>query len=193
MKDILLIGGGGHCRSCIDVIEEEKKYNIAGIVDNNIPLGTDVLGYKIIGNDSDLEVLRSSYSYAFITVGQIKNASVRKKLFEFAVKLGFDVPRIVSPRAFVSRHATIDKGTIVMHDALINASASIGKNCIINTKSLIEHDATIKDHCHISTGAIINGSVLVGEESFIGSGTITHHNTSITNNCVISAGTIFKV
>ena len=80
-----------------------------------------------------------------------------------------------------------------MHDALINASASIGKNCIINTKSLIEHDATIKDHCHISTGAIINGSVLVGEESFIGSGTITHHNTSITNNCVISAGTIFKV
>jgi len=193
MKDILLIGGGGHCRSCIDVIEEEKKYNIAGIVDNNIPLGTDVLGYKIIGNDSDLEVLRSSYSYAFITVGQIKNASVRKKLFEFAVKLGFDVPRIVSPRAFVSRHATIDKGTIVMHDALINASASIGKNCIINTKTLIEHDATIKDHCHISTGAIINGSVLVGEESFIGSGTITHHNTSITNNCVISAGTIIKV
>jgi len=193
MKDILLIGGGGHCRSCIDVIEEEKKYNIAGIIDNNISLGTDVLGYKIIGNDSDLEELRSSYDYAFITVGQIKNASVRKKLFEFAVKLGFDIPRIISPRAFISRYATIDKGTIVMHDSLINASASIGKNCIINTKSLIEHDATIKDHCHISTGAIINGSVLVGEESFIGSGTITHHNTSITNNCVISAGTIIKV
>jgi len=32
MKSLLLIGGGGHCRSCIDFIEEEGKYQIAGIV-----------------------------------------------------------------------------------------------------------------------------------------------------------------
>ena len=30
---IILIGGGGHCKSVIDVIEEENKYIIAGIVD----------------------------------------------------------------------------------------------------------------------------------------------------------------
>ena len=34
-KNIILIGGGGHCKSCIDVIEAEDKFEIAGIVDND--------------------------------------------------------------------------------------------------------------------------------------------------------------
>ncbi|MBI4309254.1 MAG: acetyltransferase, partial [Candidatus Omnitrophica bacterium] len=32
-KNLILIGGGGHCKSCIDVIESENKFKIAGIVD----------------------------------------------------------------------------------------------------------------------------------------------------------------
>ena len=28
MRDIILIGGGGHCKSCIYVIEMTNKYNI---------------------------------------------------------------------------------------------------------------------------------------------------------------------
>ena len=30
MKEILLIGAGGHCLSCIDVIESEKKFKRTG-------------------------------------------------------------------------------------------------------------------------------------------------------------------
>jgi hypothetical protein len=33
MKKVFLIGGGGHCKSCIDVIENENKYKIKGIID----------------------------------------------------------------------------------------------------------------------------------------------------------------
>ncbi|MBI4645951.1 MAG: acetyltransferase, partial [Bacteroidia bacterium] len=29
-QKIILIGGGGHCKACSDVIETEGKYNIAG-------------------------------------------------------------------------------------------------------------------------------------------------------------------
>jgi hypothetical protein len=32
LKLILLLGGGGHCRACVDVIEAEAKYQIVGIV-----------------------------------------------------------------------------------------------------------------------------------------------------------------
>ena len=35
MKEIILIGAGGHAISCIDVIEESKKFKISGIVDND--------------------------------------------------------------------------------------------------------------------------------------------------------------
>jgi len=32
-KELILIGGGGHCTACIDVIEQEGRFAIAGIVD----------------------------------------------------------------------------------------------------------------------------------------------------------------
>ena len=54
MEKILLIGGGGHCRSVIDVIELEKKYEIAGIVDKKELLNEEILGYKVIASDEDL-------------------------------------------------------------------------------------------------------------------------------------------
>jgi hypothetical protein len=44
---IILVGGGGHCHSCIDVIEQEGKFEIAGIVDA-IKGGEKVLGYPVL-------------------------------------------------------------------------------------------------------------------------------------------------
>ena len=137
MKKIILIGGGGHCKSVIDVIEQEKKYKIHGIVDKPKFLGSKVLGYKVIGSDLDLEYLAQEYKNAVITVGQIKSPLVRIKLFNLARKAGFKFPSIISPRAYVSKHSSIGIGTIIMHDVVVNSNVSIGNNCIINTKSLI--------------------------------------------------------
>lgn len=170
MKEkILLLGSGGHCHAVIDVIESEKKFEIAGIVDNQKSIGEEVLGYKVIGCDDDLQELRKNYRYAFVAVGQLKTSAVRVGLFEKLRELDFILPSIVSPLAYVSKYAEIEDGTIIMHQALINAKARIGKNCIINSKALIEHDALVEDFCHISTGAIVNGGVVVKEGSFYGS------------------------
>ena len=172
-EKILLIGGGGHCRSVIDVIELEDKYEIAGIVDKKELIGQEVLGYKVVGCDDDLEDFFGRYKYAIVTVGQIKSNSLRVKLFDTLKNIGYELPTIISPLAYVSKHSKVEGGTVIMHHALVNADVQIGKNCIINTKALVEHDAIVKDNCHISTGAIINGGVLVEENSFIGSNATT--------------------
>lgn len=170
---ILLIGGGGHCKSVIDVIEQEDKYTIAGIVDKKEFIGQDVLGYKVIGCDDNLAELFKTYKYAVVTVGQIKSNSLKVKIFNNLKNIGYTIPTIISPLSYVSKHSTIEEGTIVMHHSLVNANVKIGKNCIINTKALIEHDSVVEDNCHISTGAIINGGVVVKENSFIGSNATT--------------------
>ena len=190
MKEIILIGGGGHCKSVIDVIEREGRFKIAGIVDKPELLGSNVLGYPIIGNDSDLGDLAKKYEYALITVGQIKSPSLRIKLFDLAINAGFTLPNIISPNAYVSKHLTIGKGVVVMHNAMVNASASIGDNCIINSKVLIEHDCQISKHCHISTNATINGGVIVQSGCFIGSGVITKESITIGKNSFIKAGSL---
>ena len=190
MRNIVLIGGGGHCKSVIDVIEQEGRFEIVGIVERPDFLETDVLGYQIIGNDSDLVDLAKKYKYALITVGQIKSPSLRIKLFDLATKAGFTLPNIISPNAYVSKHSSIGKGVVVMHNAIVNASASIGDNCIINSKALIEHDCLISKHCHISTNATINGGVKVESGCFVGSSATTKELITISENSFIKAGSL---
>jgi sugar O-acyltransferase (sialic acid O-acetyltransferase NeuD family) len=188
---LILIGGGGHCKSCIDVIEQENKFIIAGIVDINTSI-SELLGYPLLGHDDDLANLKLNYDYALITIGQIKTPAIRIRLLDYAKSLGFKLPAIISPRAYVSKHAKIGNGTIVMHDALINAGAIVGDNCIINTKSLIEHDAVIENNCHISTGAIVNGGAIVKQGCFLGSNAVTKESVKTHKNDFIKAGSLFK-
>ena len=188
---LILIGAGGHCKSCIDVIEQENKFIIAGIVDINTSI-SDLLGYPLLGHDDDLVKLKLSYDYALITIGQIKTPAIRIRLLDYVKSLGFKLPAIISPRAYVSKHAKIGGGTIVMHDALINAGAIVGDNCIINTKSLIEHDAVIENNCHISTAAIINGGAIVKQGSFVGSNAVTKESVKTHEKDFIKAGSRFK-
>ena len=192
MKKILLIGGGGHCKSCIDVIEQQGVYEIAGIIGSPSELGRKILGYRVLGTDDDLATLRNEFDYAIVTVGQIGNADLKIKLYNLLKKFNFNIPFIVSPLAYVSKHANISQGTIIMHHALVNAGASVGENCIINTKSLIEHDSIIGNHNHISTGAIINGGVVVSDECFIGSLVTTKQYVKISKKTFMKAGSVVK-
>lgn len=192
MNEILLFGGGGHCRSVIDVIEQEGKYKIAGIIDDLKDKGSAVLGYEVVGRDGDINEMSEKYRYAIVTVGQIQSAEVRIKLYSKLKYAGFKLPVVVSPRAYVSKHAEIGEGTVVMHDVLINAGVRIGSNCIINTKALIEHDSVIGNHTHVSTGGIVNGSVVVNDEVFLGSNATTKESTVIDKGRFIRAGSVVK-
>lgn len=192
IKELILVGGGGHCKSCIDVIEKEAKFQVAGIVDTKTKIGQNVLGYPIIGSDEDLEAISNHYCFFLITLGQLESPEKRIRLYNYVTSIGGTFPTIVSPFAYISKYATIKDGTIIMHFALVNANAIIGENCIVNTKALIEHDAIIGNHCHISTNAIINGGVKIGCCSFIGSAAVCRQEIEISNYSFIKANSVVK-
>ncbi|EMF80400.1 sugar O-acyltransferase, sialic acid O-acetyltransferase NeuD family [Leptospira weilii serovar Topaz str. LT2116] len=187
MKEkIILVGAGGHTRSCIDVIESEGKYSILGLIGSQEEVGTNILGYEVIGTDQDLEKLKQDCKNAMVTVGQIKDSSLRIQIFQRLKILGFNLPIIVSPIAHFSRYSTIGEGSIIMHHAIVNSNVQVGKNCVINSKVLLEHDVKIGDYCHISTGSVLNGEVVVGEASFIGSGSVIKEAVKIGSHCVVA-------
>jgi len=190
MKDLLLIGGGGHCRSVIDVIEQQGAYSIVGIVDRKENIGQCVLNHSIIACDDELPSLVKTYSNALVTVGHIYDNQNRVALFDKLIRLGFTLPTIVSPLAYVSPYSNIGAGTVVMHRALVNVGASIGNNCILNTNSLVEHDAKVGDHTHISTFACVNGGTVVHPNTFLGSHATTKEYTEIKG--FIKAGSVAK-
>ena len=189
---LLLIGAGGHAKSCVDVIEQENEFQITGLVGSLDEVGTRVLGYEVLGTDDDLPELMKFAHFALISVGQIGVNELRSSLFSKILNFGFTTPVITSPLAYVSPHAVVGKGTVVMHHATINAGVSIGNNCIINSQVLVEHDVVVEDHCHIATGATINGGSSVGRSSFVGSGSTIRESISIGTMCAIGMGVIVR-
>lgn len=185
-KDIILIGAGGHAISCIDVIEKEGKFKIVGIIGTKDEVGKNILGYEVIGTDKDLTKLVKGCKNACITIGQIKDATLRLTLFNNLLKIGFSLPSIKSPHSYISKYANLGMGTIVMHGAIINAGAVIGNNCIINTNALIEHGVKIGNNCHISTNSTVNGDVLIGDNCFIGSCSSIREGIRINNNVFVA-------
>ena len=132
--------------------------------------------------------MREKYEFVLVTVGQIKSATPRKRLYAQLISLEFELPVVVSPKSYVSPRAKLGSGTIVMHDVLVNAGTHVGENCILNSKSLLEHDAVIGDHCHISTGSILNGEVQIGHESFVGSGAVVREGVRIGARSLVAGG-----
>lgn len=189
-RDLILVGGGGHCKSVIEAAESTGA-RIAGILDTAENVGKKVLGYNIIGTDDLIPewVDRADF---LVTVGHIKDASVRIKLHHKIRTAGGHLATLVASTAHVSKYAVIGEGSVIMHQAMVNADAKIGMGCIINTFANIEHDAVIGDYCHISTGAMVNGNCVVGEGTFLGSQSVMVNGVSVTGGCVIAAGAMVR-
>ena len=185
---LLLAGAGGHARACIDVIEQEGRFVVGGLTGLPHEVGTRVLGYPVLGTDAELPALMRDFAHALVTIGQIKTPDPRMRLFDLLVQNGCTLPVIVSPRAYVSSHAPLGAGTIVMHGAVVNAGAKVGRNCIINSLSLVEHDCEVADHCHISTSAAVNSGVHIGQGSFVGSNSSVRQDVRIGSRCLIGMG-----
>ena len=193
MKDLLLIGGGGHASSCLDIIRLEAKWKVVRLIEKEKYSGPLMAQNLIIGEDRDLGDFIHQTSSIHISVGQIASHHMREAFYIKASELGANFPVIRSPLSYVSEKSEIGEGSILMHGSLVNFGAVVGKQCIVNTRSVVEHDAIIGDFCHVSTGAIINGGVSVGRGSFIGSGAVIREGVTIGPESVIGAGvTVMK-
>lgn len=188
MKKIILIGAGGHAKSCLDVILLSKKFKVIGFIDKK---KNNFLNYKILGDESYLKK-KNSLMNLHISFGFISSPLKRQKLFNKFSLMGFKFPAIISPKSQVSKYSKILDGTIVHHFALVNFGVIIGYNSIINTAAILEHGVKVGSNCHVSTRAVVNGEVEINDNTFIGSGAIIREGIKIGRNCVIGMGQIVR-
>lgn len=191
MEEIILIGGGGHCKSVIDSINKSKEYKVIGILDLIDKVGSEILGISVIGTDKGLEIhYKNGVNNAFLTVGSIGDISLRKKIYSNAVAIGYKFPNIVDATAIISNNAEIGYGNFIGKGSIVNAGAKIGNNCIINTGAIIEHDCNIQDFCHMAPGVTLSGGVIIGENTHIGTNSTIIQNIKIGDNTMIGAGSV---
>lgn len=191
LSKIVFVGGGGHCKSVIDVAKRMNCFDEIVITDSNNKQGTTVLGCTVVGTDDCLEELyHQGFEYAFVTVGSIGVNPLRERIADKVTVLGYKFPVIQDPSAVVSESAIIGDGTFIGKNAVINAEATIGKHCIINTGAIIEHECIVDDFTHISVGTTLCGEVSVGRNCMIGSRSTVMQCINIGDNCIIGAGAV---
>ena len=190
MRPLILIGGGGHCKSVIEAAESAGR-EILGVLDLPEKVGNEILSTKAIGTDDDIPAFVNQADF-LITLGFIKNPTTRIRLYDRVKEAGGKFATIIASTAYVSKYATIGEGTVVMHHAFVNAGAKVGNNVILNTLSNIEHDTLIGNQCHISTGAMVNGACKIGNNVFIGSQSVVAHGITIGDDIIIGAGLFIK-
>lgn len=188
MKNIILVGGGGHCRSVIDSIISKDEFNIMGIIDIEENVGLNLCGYRIIGTDDDLlKIKQKGIVYAFITLGSIGNSKKREKLYNYCKEIGFVIPNIIDKTAILANDITINSGVYIAKGTIINANTIIGDNSIINSGSILEHDCIIGKNVHVSPGVVIGGTVQIGDNTHVGIGSTIIQNIKIGNDTFIGS------
>lgn len=188
-NSIIIFGGGGHARMCIDTIKQIKKHTIIGIVDDNIPAQTKILEIPVLGKSNILEKLRKTgVKNSVVGVGGAMFKGLREDIFNKLKKYGFKVPTIIHPSASIEPSATIEEGSQIMQGAIIGSNVRIGKNCIINSGCILSHDTIIGDNVHVAPGAILGGEVKVNNNAVIGMGCTVFLGVTIGENVVINNG-----
>jgi len=187
VEKVIVIGGGGHAKVIIDIIQSMGKFEIVGFTDNDTTR-THMCNVPYLGDDTILpDLFKQGVSCFCIGIGDNK---IRKKLFDKTISIGLVPINAISTSAYVSPYAKLGRGIVIMPGAVVNSCAIVEDNVIINTLSGVDHDCIISSHSHIAPGASITGNVLVGEGAFVGSGSKVIPDIQIGEWSIVGAGAV---
>ncbi len=188
-NEVVIIGGGGHAKICIDILRQMKTYRIAGIVDAGRTVSSQTMGVPVIGNEEQLEELFSrGLRFAVVGFGALSKPRLRQAAFDRLKKIGFVIPNLIHPSAIIEPSVRLGEGIQIMAGAMIGSDARVGNNCIINSGSIVSHDCKLANNVHVTPGGILAGSVEIGENTLIGMGATILMNVEIGADVVINNG-----
>ncbi len=190
MASLLLLGAGGHAQVVAETVLATGCYTRIAFLDDRCT-GPDQLpdqrGWPVIGPFAaafDPEI-RQQYSAAQVAIG---NAAVRLQWLPRLAAMGYELPVVIHPTAWLSPSAHIGVGSVVFAQAAIQAQAVIGRGTILNTGCSVDHDVRLGDGVHICPGARLAGDVQVGDRTWIGIGASVIQQIFIGADVTVGAG-----
>ncbi|MCS0047965.1 acetyltransferase [Vibrio antiquarius] len=183
-KTCAILGASGHGKVVAEIAELNGYTNIE-FFDDRWPGLQNVEHWPVKGNSETLLKIAAQFDLTVIAIGNNKIRLEKQNLLSTA---GAKFSVLEHPRATISRHSQLDKGTVVMAGAVINPFVKVGKACIINTSSTIDHDCRLEDGVHVSPGCNLAGGVTVGEGTWLGIGSQVKQLISIGTGVMVGAG-----
>ena len=187
-KNIAIIGAGGHGK-VVGEIALLNQYKVINFFDDKV---NDIkkFPFTISGSLDYLKDHLKDYDAYFVAIGENR---IRSNIIEWLKKQKMNIISLTHPRSTISQFSSLEIGTCVMANAVINPGTLIKEGAIINTSASVDHDCIIEDFAHISPNCSLSGSVRVGKFSHLGTGTSVHPGIHIGNNVKTAVGSkVFK-
>lgn len=190
---IIVYGGGGHGKSLIDLLRSLGVYRVAGIIDDGLEPGCQIMGVPVLGGQNALPGLAGGgIRQAVNAVGGLGDVTIRIKIFRLLGEAGFTCPAVVHPSAFIEASASLSPGAQVFPLAYVGSEALIGFGSIVNTGAIVSHDCRIGSYVNISPGAMLAGEVSVGDGTLIGMGVTVNLGVKIGATSRLGNGSTVK-
>lgn len=185
MNQLLIIGAGGHGLVVADTAREMGRWGKIAFLDDNPTV--QIPDWPVLGNSELAAELLSEYKDLAIALG---DNSKRLRLIQYYAGLGYNLPAIIHPAAYISKSARIGPGTVAFAQTAVNAGAKVGTGCIINTGATVDHDCVLADGVHLSPGVHLGGEVRIEKCSWLGVGVSVINRITIGDNVIIGAGSV---
>ena len=184
MEKLLLVGAGGFGRVVLE--HASALYDCAFLDDGDASI---VDGVPVIGKTSKLSSFYPEYKLLLVTIG---NNKLRERLYQEAVSIGFTFPNIIHPSAYISPHAHLGSGCVILNNAVVQNNAKCGDGCILNPGVELHHDSTIGSYCLVYTNSVVRSLTHVGNRVWIGSTATVSTSAIVPDDAIIGDGKVFK-
>ena len=190
---IVIYGGGGLSKMIIEAVRVLGSYQILGVVDDNMKIGTDVIGSPVIGGADVLTKLKNDGIRLVVnSVGGIGDYKVRLDVFQKLAKEGFVCPAIVHPTAHIDPSARLEAGVLVLAQSYVSGNAVVGLGSLINNSVVVSHDCVLGVCTNLSPGAKLAGDVIIDDFSQLGMNATVNIGVKIGKACRIGNGATIK-
>lgn len=166
--NLLIVGAGSYAVVAAEIAADMGCFEKIAFVDDEIR--TLQNGTSVVGTTGDIDRLAGEYSYIIVAIG---NPEVRLSLLDKIQKeTPYQIPSLISPRAYVSSSAKIMKGCIIEPMAVVHTACVLEEGCIVSAGAVVNHDSTCCRGVHVDCNGAVAGYSCVPAGTKICSGEV---------------------
>lgn len=188
MRNIIIIGSGGHSRSVISIVRQYGKWIDMSIIDIRYSGGEEtILGIPIVGDIGILDTINTHDTDIFVAIGDNR---LRKDMINLVVDRGFKIPNLIHSSAIIDESVDLGFGNFIGAGANLGPDVRIGNGNIVNTLSNLDHESRLGNYSHLSPSTVVCGRSVIGDLTWLGANSTVIDGVEIADETTIGAGAV---
>tara|TARA_B100001093_G_scaffold520294_1_gene614407 strand:- start:28020 stop:28652 length:633 start_codon:yes stop_codon:yes gene_type:complete len=189
MKDLYILGAGGHAKEVYFLADRIGKWNIKGMLDINARDAVFISGIEVpIYKESILdEIISDNVCLVIGIAGSVKIISNMVALYSKK----FEFPNLIDPSViYCSENIKIGVGNLIFPNNTITTDIKIGSYNVFNIGSVVHHDVVIGDQNIFGPSLNLSGGVEIGNSNYFGVKSTVLQYLKVGNNNIIGAASL---